>query len=396
MLFYFNAYSSLLLPLVLQGLIFSLLLLYRSWAEDRLADRLLAVLILLLTLRPINWMLGFAHWYVVKDWHTTFMYYFPWDFFLGYGPLAYFYFLSLTNRDFQFRRQNLWHALPLALDKGHQLLIILQEVVIAHGIQGQGFTEDQGTRGVLQATGYGPVFEIVKIAGTLSVFGYFGWILWQYRQYRQYVITHFSDTGNLTLNWLRHFLVAFLLTQLIFLIFQIANTLSVQGLSYIQNWYSYFAWGLVLYYLSIAGYQAHIRGLDILRFEAETDTPTPPSAEAPAPPDQLARVRAYMETHRPYLVPSLTLAQLASRMHIAQAELSRVINAEAGQNFNDFTNQYRVEAVKQALADPARQHLSLLGIALDCGFNSKATFNRVFRQFTGQAPGEYRKAQIPV
>ncbi|MDX1909406.1 MAG: helix-turn-helix transcriptional regulator [Bacteroidia bacterium] len=393
MLFVFNVYSSLLLPLVLQGIIFSLLLCWRSWTEDRLADRLLALILLLLTLRPVNWMLGFAHWYDTKDWHTTFMYYFPWNYFLAYGPLAYLYFQSLTNRDFSLRRRDLWHFLPLGLDKTHDLIIILREVVVEHLIQGQPFSGDGGSRGELIETGYWMISDLVQIGGVISVFGYFGWILWQYRQYRAYVSAQFSDTGSLMLSWLRNFLIAFLLTQVISTGFTIANLVSVKGLTYIEQWYSYFAWGLIIYYVSIAGYQAHIRGLEVLRFEVAAPPPEPPPAvSGPAPSPLIGQIRTYMETERPYLIPGLTLAQLAAQLHLPQAELSRAIN-ETGQHFNDFVNQYRIEAVKQALTDPRRQHLSLLGVALDCGFNSKATFNRVFRQFTGVAPGAYRDAQ---
>lgn len=54
--------------------------------------------------------------------------------------------------------------------------------------------------------------------------------------------------------------------------------------------------------------------------------------------------------------------------------LSQVINAGFEKNFNDYINAYRVEAVKVQLQAGAQVQKSLLGIALDCGFNSKATF----------------------
>ena len=62
-LFEFNLYSSLLLPLVVQGFVFSIILLFRGLRENRLADNLLSVLIFSLTIRVANWMLGFAGWY---------------------------------------------------------------------------------------------------------------------------------------------------------------------------------------------------------------------------------------------------------------------------------------------------------------------------------------------
>jgi AraC-like DNA-binding protein len=89
----------------------------------------------------------------------------------------------------------------------------------------------------------------------------------------------------------------------------------------------------------------------------------------------------------------LSLADLARRMRTNPVVLSQVINMGVGKNFNDFVNHYRVEEFKQQAKKPTNAHLSLLGIALDCGFNSKATFNRAFRKFTGTSPGEFLAVQ---
>ncbi|MEX0291269.1 MAG: helix-turn-helix domain-containing protein, partial [Flavobacteriaceae bacterium] len=61
--------------------------------------------------------------------------------------------------------------------------------------------------------------------------------------------------------------------------------------------------------------------------------------------------------------------------------------------FNDFVNEYRVQAVKDMLHSGKQQKLSLLGIAHECGFNSKATFNRAFRKLSGTSPSEFLKSR---
>ena len=61
-------------------------------------------------------------------------------------------------------------------------------------------------------------------------------------------------------------------------------------------------------------------------------------------------------------------------------------------NFNDFINEYRVKAFKTAVENGKQQKLSLLGIAYECGFNSKATFNRVFKKFAHSSPSDYLKS----
>ena len=87
-----------------------------------------------------------------------------------------------------------------------------------------------------------------------------------------------------------------------------------------------------------------------------------------------------MLRQQPYLEPELTLSELAKQLNISTSKLSQTINNGLGKNFNDFINEYRVEAVKKMMLDEKKSNFSLLGIAQECGFNSKATFNRTFKK----------------
>jgi len=110
------------------------------------------------------------------------------------------------------------------------------------------------------------------------------------------------------------------------------------------------------------------------------------------PTSQFLGVVELLEEERPYLQSRLTLQELASKLDLPAYQLSQLINREFGQNFFELINHYRVEEVKKKLADPAFQHLTYLGIALESGFNSKASFNRIFKKMTGKTPNEYRKS----
>ncbi|RZK87713.1 MAG: helix-turn-helix domain-containing protein, partial [Hymenobacter sp.] len=90
-----------------------------------------------------------------------------------------------------------------------------------------------------------------------------------------------------------------------------------------------------------------------------------------------------MAGEQPWLEPELTLPELAHRLRTHPALLSKIINASCGQNFNDFVNTYRTQEAQRKLADPRFAHYSLMGVALESGFNSKSTFNRVFRKLPG-------------
>jgi AraC-like DNA-binding protein len=105
------------------------------------------------------------------------------------------------------------------------------------------------------------------------------------------------------------------------------------------------------------------------------------------------RIKVIMEQKRPYLNPELSLPELASLIDIPSYHLSRIINEKFECNFFDFINGYRMNEVKNKLTDPNFNNLSLLGIAFDCGFNSKSAFNRIFKKYTGLTPSEYQKTK---
>lgn len=107
--------------------------------------------------------------------------------------------------------------------------------------------------------------------------------------------------------------------------------------------------------------------------------------------DYVGKIKHFMAVEKPYLDADLSLPDLSARMDIPSHHLSRVINEQFGVNFFDFINQYRIEEVKARINNPKYQNFSLLGIALDSGFNTKSAFNRVFKKMTGFTPSEYRK-----
>lgn len=91
-----------------------------------------------------------------------------------------------------------------------------------------------------------------------------------------------------------------------------------------------------------------------------------------------------------YKEPNLSLADLAKTLQLPQRKLSQLIRDNADQNFNQFVNYYRVEEAKKLLKDASYNNLSMLGIAYDAGFNSKASFFSVFKKFTSVTPNTFK------
>ncbi|HEX8072708.1 MAG TPA: helix-turn-helix domain-containing protein [Pyrinomonadaceae bacterium] len=100
----------------------------------------------------------------------------------------------------------------------------------------------------------------------------------------------------------------------------------------------------------------------------------------------------FMETEKPYTDSALTLQKLAAQLSIPERHLSRIINERLKRNFADFVNSYRVEEAKRRLVDLSQRHYSVLAIAEEVGFNSKSSFNLVFKKHTNMTPSEFRKA----
>jgi AraC-like DNA-binding protein len=105
----------------------------------------------------------------------------------------------------------------------------------------------------------------------------------------------------------------------------------------------------------------------------------------------LEKLKRYMEEEKPYLKSNLTLNDLSNKLGISNHNLSEILNTHLKQNFFDFVNQYRVEEVKKYLADKGNDHLTLLSIAFDAGFNSKSGFNAIFKKYINITPSEYRQ-----
>jgi AraC-like DNA-binding protein len=98
-----------------------------------------------------------------------------------------------------------------------------------------------------------------------------------------------------------------------------------------------------------------------------------------------------MEHSKLFLEPELSLAQLASHVNISTHLLSQVLNECIMMNFYDFINSYRVIEVKSKLANRSYDKYNIVVLAYESGFNSKASFQRIFKNHTGLTPTEYKR-----
>lgn len=400
MFFEFNVYSSLLLAPFIEGVLFTILLSFRAYKENRPSDKFLAALIFCITLIVSSWMLGFAGWYDSHDWRTTFMFYFPFTNLVLIGPLFYLYFASLTNNSFRLTKKDLKHFILPAFFLFVYFLKFVYDVIISHIISGSVLPEHFGTKGSSVDIGS----DIELLTGYASLIFYLILTFKAFSRYRKYIAENFSSAEKIKFTWLWRMLIIFTIAITIKTAFSVFGNF-ISELNYVQLWYSYAILSLVIYYLSIEGYYVDRNVIRKLDFVIEEKEPGEKESEEigsiekqyiqniPAETNGNEKIKAgiseFMDFKKPYLEPELTLNELASMMKINRAELSKNINEVFGQNFNDFINSYRVDEFKKYALNDKSGRLNLLGMALQCGFNSKATFNRSFKKLTGITPKEY-------
>ncbi len=107
--------------------------------------------------------------------------------------------------------------------------------------------------------------------------------------------------------------------------------------------------------------------------------------------DIVARTLVAMEEGKLFLKTELTLQDIADQLNIPAYQVSQAINEGLKKTFYDLVNGYRVEEAKRLLVDPKRRNNKMLAVAFDAGFNSKTTFNTVFKKFTGFTPTDFKE-----
>jgi len=311
------------------------------------------------------------------------------------GPLHYLYASYLVHSRTRFRAKDALHFTPFALFSG---LILFDAFVVETGLL---------TRIVYAET-----------SETLLVYFLFNWtILSQVsvymvltllllRRHGRYIRDLFSTIDRIKVDWLRNMT---LLAMAFMLVFLLENVFFIFGV----NLSDYFTLTsvLVAIYVYAIGYlglfkaevfarpevAGPIRDLPGISYQSRMDHPGAvekyrKSGLSPERAEHYTReLLNLMERSEPYTRSDLTLNQLADMLSISPHNLSEIINTRLQQNFFDFVNLYRVNKVKRDLLDPAKSHLKVLALAFDAGFNSKSSFNAIFKKQTRQTPSEFRR-----
>lgn len=199
----------------------------------------------------------------------------------------------------------------------------------------------------------------------------------------------FSNTERISFNWLLCLIIGMAVVWVVVLFVQ-DDMLIYGSVAIFLLWIAYFGVRQVQVFSHVKA--SHRPNEPIGETEpVATDNlnPLPVAAEDPELDRLFEKLGVILKEQRPYQDPELTLADLARMAETHPNTLSKVINSRTGKNFYDLINSYRIEAFLQQVQLESNRQYTFMSIAYDCGFNSKASFNRNFKKHTGQTPTEY-------
>jgi AraC-like DNA-binding protein len=378
------SFQNILFILIVFQLLFLSLFLFTQEKGKRISNILLGSFFLLIGLNLLDVFLLMTGAYSANPWLAGWGSCLP----LLFGPLIYFYTQSVLNKDFAIRTKSWNHFLPFII------FFLANEIYF---ISQPAAFQEKLLSNILQHHIPGSV----SIVSTLIFIQFLGYIFASFRSvsvYKKTVSQHFSSNQKTDVSWLSSMILFFL----VIIIITILNSLFAQTslASYYLLVFNIIILATFVFVISIL--MKALQKPYFFSFSKEDDyVIKPASPHQSIPPDsdkaekeELAKkVLDYMQSNKPYLEPELTLEELASRLSLKPRILSQTINESLGHNFYDFINRYRIKEASRLLTNPRDEKITVLEVLYEVGFNSKSSFNTLFKKYTGLTPRDFRKKQ---
>ena len=350
----------------IQGLTFSLILFFN---KRHPGARFLSVFMFVLAyngFETFNWSAGLNKYYLLMD-------ILPFVVIFALGPSLYLYVTSLLSPDQKISKKNVLAHFSILLFQFsfRSTSVILYLLWLKKTPEGENAFRQIET-----------IYWFYS--EPLSIIVFLGYLIASIRKFnqpqdlRKYNTLLSREAWQVTHKWLRALLTCMVIMGIGWPVTVIASYFTQEiGDAYypIEVLLVFF-----IYWIAYTGYHK-----TLLIYRNEKGKKTMPANIA----SEFAALQKIMETERLYLDAELNLSKLASRTGLSPKTISAILNQYHQTNFNDFVNHYRVEDIKAKLVDPAFQHLTISGIALETGFNSQATFQRAFKNCTGISPSQY-------
>lgn len=367
----FSLFDLLLIIGISQGIFTGSLLLFSK--QNRPGHRYLGLILftfILLSAKILIHTLGL--------WDTHPYRYFPLAVDLAIQPLLYLFIRSTVNPDDGFRKRDIFHFIPCFL------LFIHAVVVYVNTLSTEVMSEKETIAAIYH---YNQIKQWEDYLSVVSAWIYCSWAFIELKQYRLWLQNNVGDLTYPNYTWLRNILVIFVI-MIFNLSINIAADIFGFGRSHFFHWqFFYLIMAGCIYYMGIEGYRSPPLPNTFSKKKVEGE-PKPFVLK-----ENLTTIKdkiiAALIVDKVYTDPEISLNKLSEKLEVTPGLVSLTINTLFKRNFRNLINEYRLEEVKKRLIDPRTNHLSILGIALECGFNSEASFYRIFKKSTGKSPREF-------
>ncbi|MGC4035115.1 MAG: ABC transporter permease [Chitinophagaceae bacterium] len=364
--FHINLYDLAFLGAIFIGLMFAMLLWFTKTVNQS-ANRFLALALFTMVL----WMIRVLAIDIRLDNYLPWWDKLPLHFLLALGPLIYFYVLKITKPQYRFTTKDALHFIPLLIE---QTLFILE---IAESTRTGSATYATHTFQQLN-----PALQFLVFISNIAYLYQCNQLIQRFYRGLQPVL---MDRPLIEFRWLRRLLAATAFLWILWVVCVVINYFGYHNQQAIQIYYPFYICFVVIIIWTAAA--AFLKPQAALKEETTAPVKQLIPAELKA---KGVMLKKQMEANRYYEDPELSLGSLAEKLNMPHHELSKLINTVFKKGFNDFINEYRIRDVITKMKNPSYDNITLLGMAFDAGFNSKATFIRAFKQFTGKTPAEYK------
>lgn len=372
----FSLFDLLILIGIIQGIITGILLLNSK--KNRKSNKFLGLTLFafcLLSTKPLL--------HTLNLWDTTLFLFFPNGIELAISPLIYFYVVSTVSPKFKFKTKYWVHFIPFFIAQTYAFVVYFTAL---------GTNNFEEKYSIARSFRFNDIKELEEYL--LLVFLPF-YLFYGYKElvnYKKWLDNTTSDSTFPDFNWLKNIFKLSLIIGLFLIVNRSLDLFFNLGDTTILHYNLLMLFiAFVIYYLGLKGYLQPDYTFN--RDEVIVENEPSLALSETKISDTIESLQKIMDEEKVFLNPKLSIHELSTLLGVSQKSLSLAINQHFKMNFRDFVNKYRLEKVKSILNDTDYKHMSILGIALECGFNSEASFYRIFKKNTGMSPKEFMQLE---
>lgn len=367
-----------------QSILFAFILYFLS-RKDAISKRILGHYMII---NSLYYAINFLYYNKYYQ-EITYIYYVIIPIIMLIQPFFFFYIKSLTSPTFKCTPKRLLHFIPsfvvLLMNIFLYSFLSSSEKLELLTFSGESTNKILNFYFYLHKDGYHILLSIQALI-------YFSMTVFYIYKYKKQMLTNFSNTEGVNLNWIVTLIIIFIsisvLNELIGNIDKIVFDVNAR-LSY-NIFYM-----LIISFIGLEGilqkeiYIKTDNENEVVKKDDDNNKYKNSSLNNDLKETIAKELKLYLEKEKPYLNSNLRLNDLSQALNINRQYLSQIINEVYKQNFYTLINTYRINEAKQLFYEKKHKELSIMGIANSVGFNSKSTFNTLFKKLTGNTPSEF-------